>query len=123
MAAENVTNGKTSKRSSKVIATGCEPATSQTDLDINNVRTTLLNGGDMWWTRSNARYEIPKVEPGSGDRSIHSIFAGAIWIGGLDEGNQLKIAAQTYRQTGDDFWPGPLTNDGSASIDKEDCDD
>ena len=27
----------------------CAPATSQVDLDINNVRARLLVGGDIWW--------------------------------------------------------------------------
>src|SRR5687767_516574 len=92
----------------------CEPANSKVDLDINNVRTTLLNGGDMWWDLSDAKYEIPKVEPGSGKIPTHSLFAGALWIGGIDEGNQLKVAAQTYRQSGNDFWPGPLTSNAST---------
>ena len=26
----------------------CSPATKQIDLEINNVRARLLNGGDMW---------------------------------------------------------------------------
>jgi len=48
----------------------CKAPTSRVDLDINNVRTTILNGGDLWWDLDNAKYEIPK---GSGK---HSIFAG-----------------------------------------------
>ena len=80
----------------------CNPPTAQVDLDINNVRARILNGGDMWWDLSNSKYEIPK---GSGK---HSIFSGAIWVGGIDAGNQLKIAAQTYRQSGIDFWAGPV---------------
>jgi hypothetical protein len=80
----------------------CTPAAAKTDLDINNVRTTIMTGGDMWWDLVSAKYEVPK---GGG---AHSIFAGALWIGGLDAGGQLKVAAMTYRQTGNDFWPGPL---------------
>lgn len=97
---------------------GCLPATQQRDLDINNVRTTILNGGDMWWNLQNARYEIPKVEPGQ--VSKHSLFSGALWIGGITEGN-LRIAAQTYRQSGNDYYPGALLVDGSASITPERC--
>ena len=71
----------------------CNPPTAQTDLDINNVRARILNGGDMWWDLViNPHYEVPK---GSGK---HSMFSGSIWIGGLDAGNQLKLAAQKYRQ-------------------------
>ena len=86
----------------------CEPATAQVDLDVNNVRTRILNGGDMWWDLNNARYEIPKLPPESNAIRKHSMFAGSIWIGGLDQAGNLKLAAMTYRQRGSDFWPGPL---------------
>lgn len=74
-------------------------------LDINNVRAGIANRGDMHWDvggTGNALYEVPK---GSGK---HSNFASALWIGGLDNGGQLHGGAQTYRQGGVDFWPGPL---------------
>jgi hypothetical protein len=91
------------------VLAGCSNPTAQTDLDINNVRATILNGGDMWWDLSSGRYEIPK---GSG---ITSLFAGSLWIGGLDAGGNLKVAAMTYRQGGIDFWPGPLDADASTN--------
>lgn len=96
------------------LAGSCTPATAQTDLDINNVRTTILSGGDMWWDLISAQYEIPK---GSG---VHSLFSGALWIGGVDAGGQLKVAAMTYRQTGNDFWPGPLDT-VATSTDQDVC--
>lgn len=96
---------------------GCAAATAQRDLDVNNVRTTILNGGDMWWNLSNARYEVPKVQPGQ--VSKHSLFSGALWIGGVTNGN-LRIAAQTYRQSGNDFFPGALTV-GTASVSEARC--
>ncbi|HZG00522.1 MAG TPA: hypothetical protein VEY71_05940, partial [Chitinophagales bacterium] len=43
------------------------------------------------------------------------MFASAIWIGGIDQNNQLKVAAQTYRQTGNDFFPGPLDGVGGTT--------
>jgi hypothetical protein len=82
-------------------------------LDINNVRAGIANRGDMHWDAGgtgNALYEVPK---GSGK---HSNFASALWIGGLDNGGQLHGGAQTYRQGGVDFWPGPLDTI-SATID------
>ncbi len=33
---------------------------------------------------------------------------GNLWIGGYDTNGQLHVAAQTYRQTGTDFWAGPM---------------
>ncbi len=120
-ATENIgqlTSNEKQARSFKM-AEACTPATSQTDLEINNVRTRLLAGGDLWWDLANAKYEVPKVEPGSGQVSKHSLFAGALWIGGIDAGGQLKIAAQTYRQSGNDFWTGPL--DAQGSVNDEVC--
>lgn len=88
--------------SAESIMAACTPAKTQTQLDINNVRTTILTGGDMWWNLISARYEVPK---GS---NANSLFAGSMWIGGVDAGGILRVAAMTYRQNGNDFWPGPL---------------
>jgi hypothetical protein len=86
----------------------CESARSQRDQAINNVRARLTTGGDVWWDGSNGRYVVPKVPPGVPE--VSSIFAGAVWLGGVDEGGNLKLAAQTYgRPNSFDFWSGPLT--------------
>jgi hypothetical protein len=84
------------------MAATCNATTAQAELDINNIRTTILVGGDLWWNLDEGRYEVPI---GSGK---HSLFAGSLWIGGIDAGGQIKVAAQTYRQTGYDFWGGPI---------------
>lgn len=100
----------------KVIAEACDPSQSRTDLAVNNVRATILGGGDMWWDLTSGQYEVPV---GS---NKHSLFAGSLWFGGLDDGNQLKVAAMTYRQTGNDFWPGPI-DPVTVSTDKTVCDE
>ncbi|MEW6469291.1 MAG: T9SS C-terminal target domain-containing protein [Bacteroidota bacterium] len=113
---ENVPGGNGNRYNhGNEIAAACNASTAQTELYVNNVRTTILAGGDMWWDFSSAKYEIPK---GGG---AHSMFAGSLWIGGVDAGNQLKVAAMTYRQTGNDFWPGPLDT-LNVSIDQVVCD-
>lgn len=93
----------------------CLPATGSSDLDINNVRTRINTGGDMWWNFETAQYEVPK-----GSRK-HSMFSAALWIGGLDVNGQLKLAALRFRQIGNDYWTGPLTVDGNASVDQATC--
>ena len=103
-----------SNTTSNRIAADCAQTSSQTDLAINNIRTTILVGGDMWWDLNNPKYEVPI---GS---SLHSLFAGALWIGGVDAGGQIKVAAQTYRQTGIDFWGGPV-NTATVDIDAAEC--
>jgi hypothetical protein len=99
----------------KTTAASCRPAEASIDLDINNVRAKLMTGGDMWWDigTAEARYEVPK------NSKKNSLFAGSVWIGGYDQQGQLKVAAQTYRQDGNDYWPGPL--DASASVTDADC--
>ena len=113
-AKENINNPNIRSVVNTKVAAGCDPSNSQTDLDVNNVRTTIMGGGDMWWNLDDARYEIPK------DGNRHSMFAGALWIGGVDAGGQLKVAAMTYRQGGNDFWPGPL-NTTTATIEASEC--
>ncbi|MBK7691105.1 MAG: hypothetical protein IPJ31_08305 [Bacteroidetes bacterium] len=64
----------------------------------------------MFWNpdTQSPSYEFPK---GSGK---HSNFAAALWIAGVNTAtSQLHVSAQTYRQTGNDYWPGPLDNNGN----------
>lgn len=87
----------------------CASSESQIDQEINNVRARLLGGGDCWWDFNDGRYIVPKVDPTSGQREVSSIFAASVWLGGIDPGGNLKLAAQDYRTGGrNDFWPGPL---------------
>ena len=100
-------------------AAGCANPTAKVNLDVNNVRAMILNGGDMWWDLNSAKYEIPKIEANDlTNRHLNSIFAGSLWIGGLDGSNNLKVAANTYRQNGVDFFAGPLDTVASISANK-----
>ncbi|NLJ07981.1 MAG: hypothetical protein GX437_09960 [Sphingobacteriales bacterium] len=122
-AAENVPGMEKKKQSETVrkLAAGCDPASASANLDINNVRARIMNGGDMWWDLvGNAKYEVPKSDE-EGVAKKTALFAGALWIGGYDDGNNLRAAAMTYRQGESwDFFPGPL-DVNSASIDVSEC--
>lgn len=109
--------GTVPSKSFKTEAGDCTTPTAQFDIDINNVRARLLTGGDMWWNLSDAKYAVPKGD-GTTGTSLNAIFAGSIWISGVDAGGNLKVAAQRYRQGGDDFWPGVITN---GLVDKATC--
>lgn len=103
------------------VMSGCSPAQAAAELSVNNVRTIIYSGSDMWWDLfggGNAWYVVPKAEDRT--KAASSNFAGNVWFGGIDAGNQLKIAAQTYRQSGVDFWTGPLSM-GDASITSDVC--
>ena len=97
------------------LSSPCYTGSAMMDLSINNVRARILTAGDMWWDLSNPQYEVPK---GSGN---HSLFAGSLWLGGIDASGQLHLASMSYRQSGTDFWPGPLDTI-SASTDGAVCD-
>ena len=99
-------------------AAGCTPSSAFEWLDINNVRTRINAGGDMWWdlpSGTGSKYFVPA------NGSATSLFAGSLWIAGVDVNNQLKCAALRFRQVGNDYYTGPLTVDGKASITPETC--
>jgi len=106
-----------SKDGVKAKAANCSPAQTQNEFFVNNVRTAAETGGNTWYDRGNGLpfYEVPA---GGGN---HAIFAGALWMGGTDPAGNLKLAAVRFRQQGNDFWPGPLTDDGAATIEPETC--
>ncbi|MCC7332007.1 MAG: T9SS C-terminal target domain-containing protein [Flavobacteriales bacterium] len=102
-------------------AAGCSPATAIAVLEFNNVRARIEGtGGSMWQDRSNniAAYNVPKQN--SESDPLHTlIYAGALWIGGIDLNGQLKVAAVSFRNIGNDFWPGPL--DANAEVTASTC--
>ncbi|MEA3495918.1 MAG: hypothetical protein U9R42_07780 [Bacteroidota bacterium] len=122
-AKENISNIKKKKNTVPILrlSAGCDPASASSNLDINNVRARIMNGGDMWWDLvGTAMYEIPKVTE-EGESRKTSLFAGALWIGGYDDGDNLRAAAMTYRQGSSwDFFPGPLSTT-DATISKSEC--
>ena len=93
----------------------CKRAQSTSELNINNVRALINGYGNMWYDGSLAQYHIPK------DGSSTPLFCAALWIGGTDVNDQLRIAALRFGSEGDDYWPGPLTTDGTADITIEAC--
>lgn len=108
-------NAGNTKPNVKPRAEVCANSTSQIDQDINNVRARLLAGGDCWWDLNEGRYIVPKVDPATGAREVSALYAGSVWLGGVDPGGNLKLACQTYRNDGrNDFWPGPLNEQGTT---------
>jgi hypothetical protein len=103
----------------------CTTAKAQIDQNVNNVRARLTTGGDVWWDRGDGKYVVPAVDPGQPE--VSSIFAGAVWLGGVDPGGSLKVAGQTYGNSNNssDFWSGPLRpldDPQAGTTDKTICD-
>ena len=83
-------------------------------LDHNNIRAKIQASGLQFWpgpiegeVAPNSVFEFPK---GS---ETNTIFNSTLWVGGMDASDQLHIAAERYRQIGIDYWPGPISVNGS----------
>lgn len=87
------------------------PFNTMDSININKINAAVLVHGDMWWDpvsqTSRAFF--------NNTRRANVNFASAIWMSGYDAGNNLHVSAQTYRQDGNDYWPGPLTGGGPVS--------
>ena len=107
---------KTTKKSAvQSKAALCKRAQSTAELNVNNVRALINGYGNMWYDGSITQYHIPK------DGNSTPLYCAALWIGGTDVNDQLRLAALRFGQNGDDYWPGPLTTDGTADITIDVC--
>ncbi|MCO6480566.1 MAG: T9SS type A sorting domain-containing protein [Phaeodactylibacter sp.] len=90
----------------------CFQPRGQEVLNGNNVRTVILNGGDLFWDGDNGRFQVPYQPGGPG-----TIFAQGLWLGAIAPGGNLRVAAQSYgRGNGQaDYWAGPLNEEGLTS--------
>jgi len=89
-------------------------------LDYNNIRARVQASGLQFyqgpiWGSAVADpgvFEFPKQ---SGKNTIYN---STIWVGGLDETDTLRLAAELNRRVGLDYWTGPLSINGNKlSID------
>ena len=79
-------------------------------LNINNISAPFTPRGNAFWDYrgpngqpvATVQYEVPK---GSGKSTI---FTSVPWIGGLDQSNNLHLAAEIYRLLGEDYFYGPV---------------
>lgn len=92
----------------------CKRAQSTAELNVNNVRALINGYGNMWYDGSIAQYHLPK------NSNTCPLFCSALWIGGTDVNEQLRIAALRFGSDGDDYWPGPLEL-GTAAVDLPVC--
>lgn len=96
-------------------AAGCVPPSTTTYLELNNVRAMIHTAGNLWQVpgQNLAQYEVPK------NSGIMALFTSALWLGGVDANDQLKLAALRYRD-GQDYWTGPLSVN-AAETNYENC--
>lgn len=76
-------------------------AVKETSINVNNISLPILTGGDFGWDLNSTTTQAPKGSCKS------NLFAGSLWLGAMVD-NNVHLAAQTYRQNGNDFYPGPV---------------
>ncbi len=76
-------------------------------LDVNNVNAQFNNFGNHFWELQGGDGSKLFVPNGSNKTSI---FLNNFWIGGKDESDKLHLAGELYRQSGVDYWRGPISD-------------
>ena len=85
--------------------------TNSVNIDVNNIKAAHLLHGDQWWNPAlgTDACEYPKAS----GKNVSG--AATLWMSGYDAQNNLHVAAQTYRQNGNDYWPGPIDTSSALS--------
>jgi hypothetical protein len=94
----------------------CSRPTATYDMNVNNVRARLHNGGTLF---EGGQYITPNKA--SGTSNVSGIHTAGIWLGGKDRAGNIRLAASDYQQNGSDFFAGPLDYNGATE--KQYCDD
>lgn len=82
------------------------------NIDIANIKAAHLVHGDMWW---NPATGLPACEyPKGSGKNVG--FTSSLWMGGYTAQNNLCFASQLYRNTGTDYWPGPIDTGTLATV-------
>lgn len=88
----------------------CERPTAVQNFTVNNIRTTLSNNAVFIDNGINdLGFENANVQIGG-----NTIFAGGIWLGAKDNAGNIRLSAETYRNTSaPQFIPGPYPEQGN----------
>lgn len=82
-------------------------------LEVNNLKIALQSNGDLH-RNSDLTSSISEFPIGSG---TNCIYAQSMWLAGYDQNNDLRLAANEYRQSGNDFFYGPVADNYDANYD------
>jgi hypothetical protein len=80
-------------------------------LHINEMDALFASDGVLFFDNNEIEAHMIFPDPVVGETPVSTIFLAGLWVGGIDDGGLLHVAAQTYRQSGNDFWPGPIATD------------
>lgn len=87
--------------------------TGKNEISGNDMQVQMHSLGDLGWDLiGDPGFEVPR---GS---NKHPIYASNLWLGAIDDAGQAHVSAQTYRQSGTDYWHGPIANTYDSVYDK-----
>lgn len=86
--------------------------TAQADLESAYLSVRINNSGSLFWDQVGApRYKVPR------NASNSPIFMSTLWMGGLDAKGNKVLAAQTYKQFGqNEYDAGPVGNSTTTIV-------
>ncbi len=82
-------------------------------LSVNNHKIAIQSNGD-YHRSSDLTQSISEFPNSSG---TNCVYAQSIWLGGINQNSELKLAANVYRQSGLDFYPGPIATTYTTAYD------
>jgi len=89
----------------------CKMGSQDAYLNTNNVNAYLSNGGSLFFDGEKGAYEVPK-----GSSKI-SLFAGALWMGGIDNQGTLRVTAPQYKDyEGSECVAGPILDETQQEL-------
>ncbi len=87
----------------------CGLPLSSIDIQGNNIKARILNGGDLFTDLANGQF-IPNP---NGTNSPTTIFSAGLWMGGVSASGDLSLATVDYRSSErGDYSAGPLDTNG-----------
>jgi len=96
-------------------AQDCEAGADFVDMKTSRTEVRHTPSGSLWWSGIDGGFIVDDSNLSS--EPVTAIFAGGLWIGGVDDGGNLKMATSTYGLGNGraDWFPGPLSSDGVAT--------
>ncbi len=93
----------------------CSTQGQTSSLDTNNIKMSIRTNGDIGWEYDSGDWTVTSEAPILSNKRY--LFASTLWMGGIDDDANLHIAANTYGQSGQDFWAGPVATSYDANYD------
>ena len=109
---ENIINGDTIYAS--YVDTFYSPVWYSYDsLSINEVTAKLHSCGPFFFNIQDSvftpkKYVVPNTIENAERK--YSIFSHNVWLGGIAESGALHLSSESYRQSGESFWHGPIAD-------------